>query len=502
MNKIRFLLLIIVLAATCNAAVAQSNGAAFKKQAQTFLDNKEYIKARYYFLQAYNSFAQHNDMANAVECGVKASALYHRENYYKEAFDVLRRAETVLSESETKGGKSLPQLHYPIVRERMQMYMKLKNGAKTKELVDQLNQLAKTAATDSLANDALYAQANYYYSFGMPQQGDAALDRLVAKHKEAKEYGKVSDCYKTLIGIATKANNARLTSRAYDKLMAWNDSVRALMAADELAVLTKKYDESLATIEAKDSTISTKQYTIVALCILAAILAGALVFGAIILMRYILLTRKQKHTIETANEHARLKNEFIANISNQLRPTIEKLDQSQPPVKAIQAFLKDVQELSDLENSLGQKYEPEECNAQTFCQDAIDGIKAMTKPGVSLVVDAPKVTMPLCREPLAEVLHHLLVNAALHTPENGRISLELKKRGAKVYQLIVTDSGAGIPEDDCADLFKPFSSIRDLTHGDGLGLPICNLKLTKMGGSISLDTEYKRGARFVIALRS
>ena len=320
--------------------------------------------------------------------------------------------------------------------------------------------------------------------------------------RKQKEYGKVSDCYKTLIGIATKANNARLTSRAYDKLMAWNDSVRALMAADELAVLTKKYDESLATIEAKDSTISTKQYTIVALCILAAILAGALVFGAIVLMRFIMLTRKQKHTIETANEHARLKNEFIANISNQLRPTIEKLDQSQPPVKAIQAFLNDVQELSDLENSLGQKYEPEECNAQTFCQDAIDGIKAMTKPGVSLVVDAPKVTMPLCREPLAEVLHHLLVNAALHTPENGRISLELKKRGAKVYQLIVTDSGAGIPEDDCADLFKPFSSIRDLTHGDGLGLPICNLKLTKMGGSISLDTEYKRGARFVIALRS
>lgn len=502
MNKIRFLLLIIVLAAAGNAAVAQSNAAAYKKQAQTFLDNKEYIKARYYFLQAYNSFAQHNDMANAVECGVKASALYHRENYYKEAFDVLRRAETILTESETAGGKSQPQLQYPIVRERMQMYMKLKNGAKTKELVGQLNQLAKATASDSIANDALYAQANYYYTFGMPQQGDAALDRLVAKHKEAKEYGKVSDCYKTLIGIATKANNARLTSHAYDKLMAWNDSVRALMAADELAVLTKKYDESLTTIEEKDSTISTKQYTIVALCVLAAVLAGALVFGGIVLMRFIILTRKQKRTIETANEHARLKNEFIANISSQLRPTIEKLDQSLPPVKAIQEFLNDVQELSDLENSLGQKYEPEECNAQTFCQDAMDGIKNLVKPGVSLVVDAPKVSIPLCREPLEQVLHHLLVNAALHTPDNGRISLELKKRGAKLYQLIITDSGEGIAEESSADLFKPFSTIRDLTLGDGLGLPICNLKLTKMGGSISLDTEYKRGAKFVIALRS
>ena len=219
-------------------------------------------------------------------------------------------------------------------------------------------------------------------------------------------------------------------------------------------------------------------------------------------MRFIILTRKQKHTIETANEHARLKNGFIANISSQLRPTIEKLDQSLPPVKAIQEFLNDVQELSDLENSLGQKYEPEECNAQTFCQDAMDGIKNLVKPGVSLVVDAPKVSIPLCREPLEQVLHHLLVNAALHTPDNGRISLELKKRGAKLYQLIITDSGEGIAEESSADLFKPFSTIRDLTLGDGLGLPICNLKLTKMGGSISLDTEYKRGAKFVIALRS
>lgn len=58
--------------------------------------------------------------------------------------------------------------------------------------------------------------------------------------------------------------------------------------------LKKKYDESLATIQEKDDSLSAKQYIIIGLCILAAILAAALVFGAIILLRFIILTRKQK----------------------------------------------------------------------------------------------------------------------------------------------------------------------------------------------------------------
>ena len=107
------------------------------------------------------------------------------------------------------------------------------------------------------------------------------------------------------------------------------------------------------------------------------------------------------------------------------------------------------------------------------------------------MVDAAKVHAKLCREPLEQVLTHLLINAAINTPENGRITLEFKKRGAKVFQFIVADS-----------LFRPFTEIHDLTDGDGLGLPICALKLAKMHGTINLDTDYKRGARFIIELRS
>lgn len=49
--------------------------------------------------------------------------------------------------------------------------------------------------------------------------------------------------------------------------------------------IEKKYDESLTTIQEKDDSLSAKQYIIIGLCVLAAILAVALVIGAIVLLR-------------------------------------------------------------------------------------------------------------------------------------------------------------------------------------------------------------------------
>jgi C4-dicarboxylate-specific signal transduction histidine kinase len=50
-------------------------------------------------------------------------------------------------------------------------------------------------------------------------------------------------------------------------------------------------------------------------------------------------------------------------------------------------------------------------------------------------------------------------------------------------------------------IFKPFTEIKDLTDGDGLGLPICSLIASKMNGTLSIDPEYKKGNRFILVLQ-
>ena len=474
----------------CTQTYAQSRADELMKQAQESLAKKEYIKARYLFLQAYNSFASQEEYTQAVECSVNASALYHRENYYKEAFELLRGAEQLVGTGEQKLKKKLPDLRFRINKERLQMYINTKNPARAKEQLNKLEETAKVAGNDSLSNDFLYTQADYYYTFGMNSQGDTAFKKLIEQYKQQKNYAKVDECYKTLISIARKANNAGLVARTYDKYIIWTDSVKALTAQDELNIVKKKYDESLATIQEKDDSLSAKQYIIIGLCILAAILAAALAIGAVILLRFIMLTRKQKKAISIANEHNELKTEFIQNISSQMEPTLDTLDPKLPGVQALRAFSGHIQELSELENSLSEPYEVQEKNISTFCESVMDKVRGKVQEDVTLTVN------------LERILLHLLENAAEYTPAGGKIWLDFKKRGAHTHQFIISDTGYGIPEEQREDIFKPFTEVKDLTKGDGLGLPICSLIATKMNGSLTLDGNYTKGARFVLELHA
>ena len=486
----------------CTQTYAQSRADELMKQAQESLAKKEYIKARYLFLQAYNSFASQEEYTQAVECGVNASALYHRENYYKEAFELLRGAEQLVGTGEQKLKKKLPDLRFRINKERLQMYINTKNPARAKEQLNKLEETAKAAENDSLSNDFLSTQADYYYTFGMNSQGDTAFKKLIEQYKQQKNYAKVDECYKTLISIARKANNAGLVARTYDKYIIWTDSVKALTAQDELNIVKKKYDESLATIQEKDDSLSAKQYIIIGLCILAAVLAAALAIGAVILLRFIMLTRKQKKAISIANAHNELKTEFIQNISSQMEPTLDTLDPKLPGVQALRTFSGHIQELSELENSLSEPYEVQEKNISTFCESVMDKVRGKVQEDVTLTVNAPKLTVKINPEHLERILLHLLENAAEYTPAGGKIWLDFKKRGAHTHQFIISDTGCGIPEEQREDIFKPFTEVKDLTKGDGLGLPICSLIAAKMNGSLTLDCSYTKGARFVLELHA
>ena len=501
-TSITSLLIIFCFSILTYAQTPQDRATELKEQAQNSLKQKDYIKARYLFKKAYEAFAIRENYPQAIECGVQANALYVRENFYKEGFELCRDMEQLLWTGEQNKKKVFYDLRFLINKERLQMYTVLKNPAQAKTQLDKLEETANLAKNDSLTEMLLYTKANYYYTFGMNSQGDAAFKKLIEQYKRQKNYAKVDECYKTLISIARKANNAGLVARTYDKYIVWTDSVKALTAQDELNILKKKYDESLTTIQEKDDSLSAKQYIIIGLCVLAAILAAALVIGAIVLLRFIMLTRKQKKAIAIANEHNELKTKFIQNISAQMEPTLDTLDSQLPGVQALRTFSGHIQELSELENSLSEPYEVQEQNISTFCESVMDKIRSKVQEDVVLTVNAPKLNVKINSEHLERILLHLLENSAEYTPAGGKIWLDFKKRGAHTHQFIISDTGCGIPEEQRESIFKPFTEVKDLTQGDGLGLPICSLIATKMNGSLTLDSGYTKGARFVLELHA
>lgn len=446
------------------------------------------------------TFCSFTLMAQSSASFIKKAQQQHGRNEYKEAFESLRNAESALYGEERAGGKKMPEVRYNITKERIQMYIKLRNSKRAKEQLERLEEQTKTIENDSIANDLLYTQANVYYTFGESTKGDACINKLIEKYKAAKQYDEIDYCYQTIIGIARRASNASFMARTYEKYMLWNDSVQALKAQDNLDALQQKYDESLQTITEKDDKLSSKQYIIIALCVLLLILAAALVVGAIVLLRFIVLSRKQKKIIQTAKEHNELKTKFIQNISSQMGPTLNNLPQHLAEVKALHAFADHIQEMSELESTIDEPFEMENKNILTFCESVMAKIVDKTQSNVTCTVNAPKLSAPINVEHLERVILHLLENAAKYTPEGGKIILDFKKRGAHTHQFIVTDTGCGIAEEQRENLFKPFAQVKELTQGDGLGLPICALIATKMNGSLSLDSSYTKGTRFVLEL--
>ncbi len=487
----------------CILAFAQeSQQSSLQQRAEAEGAKGNVAAARFNYIRAYEDYAAKGQLRKGVECAVKATALYYRENLYKEAFDLLRRVDQNIYSAKQESSSNRAAMYYLTIKERMLMYMKLRKPASALDQLKGMEVQASSANDDEISNDLLYNKAVYYYTFGQNAQGNAVFKEMATKLTASKEYDKVDEVYQTLIANGRRSNNASLVAQSYKSYIAWKDSVSALKSADEIGALKQQIADNEAAIADRDSSLTTRKAIIIGLGILTAALIAALVLGAIVLLRYILLTRKQKKTIRLANENNALKAKFISNISAQLAPTLQKLDSRIPEVKALLDFSDHIQVLSELENSGDTAVEMEEVQVQQFCESLMDSIRGKVKHDVKLNVNVPKMSAMLNKEYVSHILTHLLDNAAEYTPEGGKITLDFKKRSAHSHQFLVTDTGESIPEEKREDVFKPFVEIRDLTKGDGLGLPICKQMALKMNGDLDIDGAYVKGTRFVLNLQS
>ena len=498
MNKIVIILCLSMCFCCGNMIAQETQKSDLEKRAEAVDPNTNIAAARSLYIHAFNDYANKGQIRQGVECAIKATPLYYKENYYQEAFDLLRRVDQTITASKVSSGEAAA-LHYMATKERLQMYIKMRRSESAKDQLNILESLANQSGNESVQNDLLYTKAIYYYTFGQNAQGNAVFKEMADKLTASKEYDKVDEVYRTLIANGRKSNNASMVAQSYSNYLAWKDSTNALKHADEIEALKKQIADNEATIADKDSSLSARMALIIGICNLAAALAAALVVGAFILMRYILLTRKQKKIIKLENDNNALKAKFISNISSQLDPTFQKLDNSIPEVKALLAFSSHIQTLSKLENTT-EVIEPEETPLQPFCEELMSLIEDKVKPNVNLTVNAPKTAININKEYVSHILTHLLGNAAIYTPEGGNIWLDVKKRSPHTYQILVSDTGCGIPEEKHEDVFKPFLEIRDLTQGDGLGLPICKQMALKMNGDLNIDPQFTKGTRFILEL--
>ncbi len=107
---------------------------------------------------------------------------------------------------------------------------------------------------------------------------------------------------------------------------------------------------------------------------------------------------------------------------------------------------------------------------------------------------------------LEQVFLNLFLNALDAMPDGGELAVDARttdvrlRRGGAAIEIVVADSGPGIPEEIRERVFEPFFTTKDEGRGSGLGLSICEGIVRSHGGEIGEHAEPGRGAHLVVRL--
>ncbi|MDQ8179790.1 ATP-binding protein [Pelagicoccus sp. SDUM812005] len=233
-----------------------------------------------------------------------------------------------------------------------------------------------------------------------------------------------------------------------------------------------------------------------------------------------------------AEESDRLKSAFLSNVSHEIRTPMnaiigfsELLMHDPPEDKEKQSFIRTIQTSGkDLLNIIDDIIEVSKIESEAIdieyedvsvawilsqTQDTFRGVLArLGKENLKLLVDTEGLPdgCLLRTDPsrLKQVLKNLISNAIKFTPD-GFIQLRCGPTPSRdALQFAVEDSGFGIKEEQLSLIFERFRKAdpnKGHTYrGSGLGLPISQNLVQKLGGKIHVDSEPGKGSTFSFTL--
>lgn len=233
---------------------------------------------------------------------------------------------------------------------------------------------------------------------------------------------------------------------------------------------------------------------------------------------------------EEAQEADKVKTEFVANVTHELRTPVNgilgntrelltgNIDDEQR--RYLTLIEKSCENMNGIINSIldfsklsAGKFILE--NREFDFRAMLDYVKESHKGRINekgldfFVSISPEVPKTIIGDELriVQILNNLLSNATKFTSV-GKIALEVFKTGKVGNKVeiffIVVDSGIGIDKADLSKLFKSFSqvdaSISRNFGGTGLGLNITKQLVEMMGGNIGCESEKGKGSTFSFSI--
>ena len=188
-----------------------------------------------------------------------------------------------------------------------------------------------------------------------------------------------------------------------------------------------------------------------------------------------------------------------------IKPDADTISSIDDEAALLSRLVNDLQELSLAEaGELKLTYQMEDIGE--LIKQTVASVQAQTKTkGITVSIDLPDkpLLVNIDSHRISEALRNLLVNAVAHTTRGDTITVAVKQWD-DYLEVVMTDTGEGIPDVDLPNIFERFyrvdKSRARATGGTGLGLTIAKRLVEAHGGRIEARSELGKGSRFSFTL--
>jgi PAS domain S-box-containing protein len=187
------------------------------------------------------------------------------------------------------------------------------------------------------------------------------------------------------------------------------------------------------------------------------------------------------------------------------RNELDKIDKHTTRVKSsvqhLTAILNDFLSLGKLEEGKIVVVQ-EEINLNALFQDITEEIQPGMKEGQLLELNLnTRDSVISDSRILRNILFNLISNASKYSEAGKPIKITASEKDNRL-QITIQDHGIGIPEEDHKHLFERFFRAGNVSNiqGTGLGLNIVKRYVELLNGTISFESEFKKGSTFTVSL--
>lgn len=166
------------------------------------------------------------------------------------------------------------------------------------------------------------------------------------------------------------------------------------------------------------------------------------------------------------------------------------------------ALVNDILKMSKIRSGM-DTLKTEEFNLSEFIHTVLERFEFLTETqGYTIVRDIDdELYTRADKDKIKQVVYNLIGNAVNYTGDDKKITVSLHRKNEKI-RFSVTDTGKGIPPEECSTIWERYYSSAE-THkrpikGTGLGLSIVKTILVKHGFGFGVDSEVGKGSTFFV----